>query len=120
MEFTVSHFDYVTLNDETGREILFDEIYLLTNSRKLVEKLRDNIGEDFILYRTNAKYDSHKRLILTHANFHKGQDYFNVKTGKRFKCIGYDSISDEAILRELNTNKKKLKYSKNIRDWALI
>jgi len=120
MEFTVSDFDYVTLNDETSREILFDEIYLLTNSRKLVEKLQKHIGDEFILFRTQSKYDSHKRLILTHVDFHKGQDYYNIKSNKRYKCIGRDIRSGDAMLRELSGSKHKLKYSNNIKEWALI
>jgi len=120
MEFTVSDFDYVTLNDETAREILFDEIYLLTNSSKLVERLQKNIGEEFILFRTESKYDSHKRLILTHVNFHKGQDYYNIKSNKRYKCIGFDIRTEEAMLRDLTGSRHKLKYSRNIKEWALI
>jgi hypothetical protein len=120
MEFTVSDFDYVTLNDQTAREILFDEIYLLTNSSKLVEKLQKNIGDEFILFRTESKYDSHKRLILTHVEFHKGQEYFNIKTNKRYKCIGIDVRTGEAMLRELSGSRHKLKYSNNTKDWAII
>ena len=120
MEFTVSDFDYVTLNDETAREILFDEIYLLTNSKKLVERLQANIGDEFILFRTKSKYDSHKRLILTHVEFHKGQYYFNIKSNKRYECIGIDIRTGEAILRELSGRRQKLQHSKNTKEWALI
>lgn len=120
MEFTVSDEDYITINDETSREILMDEIYLMTNSRKLVELLIKNIGEEFILFRTNSKYDSHKRLILTHKVFHKGYDYFNIKDTMRYKCVGYDNVTGEAMFRQLNGHKNKLKYSKNITEWAII
>jgi len=120
MEFTVSDFEYVTLNDTTGREILMDEIYLLTNSKKLVEMLQDNIGEEYILFRTRSKYDSHKRLVLMHTAFQKSNIYWNIKNGMRYKCLGIDHVKGEAMLRQLNGNKRKLKYSKTIKDWAVI
>lgn len=120
MEFTVSDEDYVTINDETSREILLDEIYLMTNSRKLVDLLKQNIGDEFILFRTNSKYDSHKRLILTHKEFHKGYDYYNIKDTKRYRCVGYDEITGEAMLRQQNGSKRKLKYSTNVCEWAII
>jgi len=120
MEFTVSNEDYITLNDVTLREILLDEIYLMTNSRRLVEVLQNHIGEEFILFRTSSKFDSHKRLILTHKEFHKGFDYYNIKDTKRYKCVGYDSITGEAMMRQINGTKKNLKYSNNIQDWAII
>ena len=121
MEFIVSNEDYITvIDDHTEREILMDELYLLTNSRKLIELLQNNVGEEFILYRTKSKYDSHKRLILTHNTFHKGHYYFNVRDGKRYKCIGYDKISEDAILRSQISGNKKIKHSKNITEWAII
>ena len=43
MEFTVSNEEYITLNDETLREILMDELYLLTNSRRLIEVFQNHI-----------------------------------------------------------------------------
>jgi hypothetical protein len=120
VEFTVSDENYVTLNDGTSREILLDEIYLMTNSRKLVKLLRENIGEDYILFRTKSKYDSHKRLVLTHAEFQKGHYYYNLKTSKRFKCVGYDTITGEAMLRQQNGSKNKLKYSTKVEEWAIL
>lgn len=120
MEFTVSNEDYITLNDGTMREILFDEIYLLTNSRKLVELLQNHIGEEFILFRTNSKYDSHKRLILTHKEFHKNFDYFNIKDTKRYKCVGYDEVTGEAMMRQINGTKSRLKHTTNVQEWAII
>ena len=120
MEFTVSDEDYITLNDGTSREILLDEIYLLTNSRKLVDVLINNIGDEFILFRTRSKYDSHKRLILTHKDFHKGHEYYNIKNGKRFKCVGLDETSGEAMLRPQCGPKRKLKYSNNVEEWGIM
>ena len=120
MEFTVSNEEYVTLNDETLREILMDELYLLTNSRRLIEVLQNHIGEEFILFRTNSKYDSHKRLILTHKEFHKSFDYYNIKDTKRYRCVGYDEITGEAMMRQINGSKSHLKYSKDIQEWAII
>jgi len=120
MEFTVSNFDYITINDETSREILMDEIFLLTNSRKLVELLQKNIGDEYILFRTRSKYDSHRKLILTHKAFHKNSFYYNIKDGKRYKCIGYDYTTGEAMLRQQSGQKRKLKYSNNVLDWAII
>jgi len=120
MEFTVSDEDYITINDETCREILIDELFLLTNSQKLVDLLRNNIGEEYILFRTRSKYLSHRRLILTHTMFHKGFNYYNLKDSKRYKCVGYDENTGEAMLRQQNGSKKKLKYSKNVKDWAII
>ncbi len=120
MEFTVSNEDYVTINDLTSREILLDEIYLLTNSRKLVELLEKNIGDEFILFRTRSKYDSHKRLILTHKEFHKDHCYFNIKNNKRYKCVGLDIISGEAMLRQCTGRQRELKHSKNVKEWAVI
>ena len=120
MKFTVVDEDYIIVDDETSREILLDEIYLLTNSRKLVNYLRQNIGEQFNLFRTRSKYDSHKRLILTHTEFHTEAYYYNIKDGKRYKCLGTDKISGEAMLRQTSGNKRKLKYSKNIKEWVII
>ena len=120
MEFTVSNEDYITINDETSREILIEEIYLMTNSRRLVDLLVRNIGEEFILFRTNSKYDSHKRLILTHKSFHKGYDYYNIKDTLRYRCVGYDEVTGEGMFRNQNGHKHKLKYSKNVEEWAII
>ena len=120
MEFIVSNNEYVTITDGTSREILLDEIYTLTNSRKLVEFLIKNVNEIFILFRTRSKYDSHKRLILMHSSFKKGSYYFNIKTGKRYKCLGYDKYSNSAILRLQTGHKKKLCYTTNVYDWAII
>ena len=120
MEFIVSNDEYITLTDETGREILMDEIYLLTNSRKLVDLLIDNIDEEFILFRTESNFDSHKRLILTHKEFKKQSKYWNIKTQKHYKCVGLDPITGDAMLRQINGNKRKLKYSRNTKDWAIL
>ena len=119
MVFTVSDYEYVTIDDQTCREILMDEIYLLTNSKKLVNLLRKNIGDQFILFRTKSKYDSHKRLILTHKEFHRECDYYNIKTGKRYKCVGFDERSGEALLRR-TAGKRKLVHSTNVKEWAII
>ena len=120
MEFTVSDEDYITINDETSREILLDEIYLMTNSRKLVDLLKDNINEEYILFRSNSKYDSHKRLLLTHVTFHKHHDYYNITNSKRYTCVGYDEVKNEAMMRLANGHKRDIKYTTDIKKWAII
>jgi hypothetical protein len=105
----------VEVNNDEKVILSFDELEILTGSKKLKSIMSKRINKYITLRR-----GKNNRLTVMDVEFILYQDYIDIDTNIKYKCVKLDHATDETVMR--NTTKRSkinLRLTKSVDRWMI-